>query len=82
MKCPGPERIHCAVVPAAGTREAFPDYTKFIGAERIEEAESISVEAIVSGCPYCKENFLKAGQSAQKEMKAYDLSELILMALK
>ncbi len=65
-----------------GAREAFEDYTQFIGAERIEEAESIFVEAIVSGCPYCKENFIKAGKSAGKDVKAYDLSELILMALK
>jgi Fe-S oxidoreductase len=64
-----------------GAREAFKDYARYIGQERIEEARSISVEAIVSGCPYCKENFEKAGESSDKGMKAYDLSELILMGL-
>lgn len=65
-----------------GAREAFGEYAQFIGAERIEEAQSVSVEAIVSGCPYCKENFRKAGKSTGKDMKAFDLSELILMALR
>lgn len=64
-----------------GTREAFRDYTRFIGEERIEEAKSVFVEAIVSGCPYCKENFTKAAGSNGKGMKAYDLSEVILMGL-
>ncbi|MDY7037100.1 MAG: (Fe-S)-binding protein, partial [Thermodesulfobacteriota bacterium] len=65
-----------------GVREAFKDYAQFIGRERIEEARSISVEAIISGCPYCKENFGKEGKSSEKGMKAFDLSEIILMALK
>jgi len=65
-----------------GVREAYKDYADFIGRERIEEARSVSVEAIVSGCPYCKENFNRAGKSPDRAMKAYDLSELILMGLK
>jgi len=62
-----------------GAREAFKEYAHYIGKERLEEAESISVEAIVSGCPYCKENFQKAGDG--KGLKIYDLSEIILMGL-
>ena len=65
-----------------GCRDAFADYAVSTGQERIEEAESISVEAIVSGCPYCKENFSKAAKSTDKSMKVHDLSELVLMALK
>ena len=64
-----------------GVREAFEDYARFIGAERVKEAISISVEAIVSGCPYCKENFKRVPDSRAKDIKAYDLSELILMGL-
>ena len=64
-----------------GVREASKAYARLIGEERIEEARSISVEAIVSGCPYCKENFNKAGKSLDKAMTAYDLSEIILMGL-
>ncbi len=60
-----------------GAREAFRDYASFIARERIEEARSISVEAIITACPYCKENFKKVGEG----MKIYDLSELIWMAL-
>lgn len=63
-----------------GAREAFKDYASYIGKERLEEAQSISVEAIVSGCPYCKENFKKAGDG--RGMKIYDLSELIWMGLR
>lgn len=65
-----------------GVREAFSDYARRTGQERIEEARSISVEAIVSACPYCKENFNKAGESPDMGMKAFDLSELVLMSLK
>lgn len=62
-----------------GAREAFKEYASYIGRERMEEARSISVEAIVSGCPYCNENFKKAGGG--KEMKIYDLSEIVWLGL-
>jgi len=65
-----------------GVREAFSDYARHVGEDRLEEAQSVSVEAMVSGCPYCKENFKKAGESSNKDIAAFDLSEIILMSLK
>ncbi|MDP2646045.1 MAG: (Fe-S)-binding protein [Desulfobacterales bacterium] len=64
-----------------GVREAFRDYARKIGEKRMTEAGSIAVEAVVSGCPYCKENFNNVRSPSEKGIKVYDLSEIVLMSL-
>lgn len=63
-----------------GVRDAFRDFALWTAGERLEEVKLTGAEAIVSGCPYCKENFTEAINSRGDKVKAYDISELILRA--
>ena len=62
-----------------GAKEAFPDFALGSAKERLGEAASLSVEAIVAACPLCKENFKDA---AKDGLKVFDITELIAMAIK
>ncbi|MHA1131795.1 MAG: (Fe-S)-binding protein, partial [Candidatus Helarchaeota archaeon] len=62
-----------------GVRSAFQELSKFSAEERIEEAKNTHVEAIVSACPFCLNQF-KTNLKNQ-DLKAFDLSELIRNAL-
>lgn len=60
-----------------GVREAFPEFAGWVAGERMREAASTGAEAIVSGCPGCKEAFLKSDSG----MQVYDITELIARAI-
>jgi len=62
-----------------GAREAFPSFASDSASERLREAAHVGVGAIVSACPLCKENFKDASNDG---LKAYDITELIAMAVK
>ena len=61
-----------------GTKEAFPDFASWAANERLIEAKSVGAEAIVSTCPWCKDNFAKAIGKNGDNMKSFDISELLL----
>jgi len=61
-----------------GVKEAFPEFSLWTAEERLREAATTGAEAIVSGCPACKENF---NDAAKDGMKVYDITELIAMAI-
>jgi Fe-S oxidoreductase len=61
----------------AGVKEAFPDQAIWGAAERLKEAAHAGAEAVVSACPYCKQNFLDAGSNA----KVLDITELMAKAI-
>lgn len=63
----------------AGAREAFPDFASFAASDRLREANAVGAEAIVAGCPLCKEHFKDA---AKNGTKVYDITELIAAAIK
>lgn len=62
-----------------GVRSAFKDLSELAATERIQEALETGAEAIVSSCPFCLNQFKSNIKS--KDIKAYDLSELIKKAL-
>ncbi len=64
-----------------GVRDAFKEFALQSANERMEEARAVGVEAIVSACPYCKENFGEAAIIAGDKLRAYDLTEIVLRAL-
>ena len=64
-----------------GTREAFPDFADWAAKERLEEVKAIKAEAIVSTCPWCKENFAQAISQEGEKVKVLDISEIILSAI-
>jgi Fe-S oxidoreductase len=63
-----------------GAKEAYPDFALFAASERLREAATTtSAEAIVAACPLCERNFKDA---AKNGMKVYDITELIVQAIK
>ena len=64
-----------------GVRDAFREFALWTAGERLKEVELTGAEAIVSGCPHCKENFAEAINMRRDKIKVYDISELILKAI-
>jgi Fe-S oxidoreductase len=64
-----------------GTKEAFPTLASSSAKHRLEEVKEIGAEALVSACPWCKNNFAQAVTSNGDNVKVMDFSELILASL-
>lgn len=64
-----------------GTKEAFPDFALWAARQRLEEVKEVGAEAIVSACPWCKENFAQAVSQNGESLKVLDISEIILAAI-
>ena len=64
-----------------GVIDAYPDMAAYTGTERLREAKAVGAEAIVSACPWCKRNFLDAADESGKDIKVYDIVELVEKAL-
>jgi Fe-S oxidoreductase len=64
-----------------GTREAFPELASFSAKNRLEEVREVGAEALVSACPWCKNNFAKAVKENGDNVKVMDISELILASV-
>lgn len=64
-----------------GVKDAFKDFALWTADKRLEEAKETGAEAIVSACPYCKDNFLDAAKANKTKIDVYDISELILQAI-
>ncbi len=65
-----------------GVKDAFNDFALWTAQERIEEAsETTGAEAIISACPYCKENFDDAIRANNEQMQTYDIAEIMLKAI-
>jgi Fe-S oxidoreductase len=64
-----------------GVRDAFKDFNLWTAEKRLEEAQATGAEAIVSDCPYCKENFQDAAESRGDKIKVYDITEIIVQAM-
>lgn len=64
-----------------GVRDAYKDFNLWTAKERLEEAMTTGAEAIVSACPYCKENFKDAIESSGEQLKVFDITELIVQAM-
>jgi len=64
-----------------GVKSAFPEFALETAKIRIEEAEDTGAEVITSACPFCSTN-LKDGISKRgSNLKFYDISEILLMAI-
>lgn len=65
-----------------GVRDAFRELALWSAGERIAEAQQAAgAEAIVSACPYCKENFAEAVGQQGVRMQVIDITELMVQAL-
>ncbi|UCC18731.1 MAG: (Fe-S)-binding protein [Promethearchaeota archaeon] len=63
-----------------GVRSAFKDLSSFAANERIEEAKESNVDAIVSCCPFCLNQFKTNIKNSN--IKTYDFSEIVHKAIK
>ncbi len=64
-----------------GVKKAFPELALDIAKTRIEEVKETNAEFIVSICPFCEKNLYDAVKSAEINIKAIDLLELLEQAL-
>ena len=64
-----------------GVKSAYPEFAEFTSKNRVKEALSTKADTLLTACPFCTTN-LKDGIAALKsDMKMYDLSVLLYMAL-
>ncbi|MBD3255736.1 MAG: hypothetical protein GF383_11635 [Candidatus Lokiarchaeota archaeon] len=61
-----------------GVRSAFKDLSKFAANERIEEAQETGASALVSSCPFCKNQFVTHSNGS---IEILDLVEIVAKAL-
>ena len=64
-----------------GTKAAFPDLANVAAKHRLDEVKSVSAEALVSACPWCKSNFSQAVKEDGNSVKVMDIAELILASV-
>lgn len=64
-----------------GCREAYPEYSLWTAAERVEEAKSTGAEALVSACGWCERNFMDASADGGPAMPVVDIMALVARAV-
>jgi len=64
-----------------GVNESNPEFSLWTADERIKEAEATGAEAIVTACPWCEQNFVKAIKETGSKLKVYDVVELVERAV-
>lgn len=66
---------------AGGVKETYPDFALWTALERIREAKNTGAEAIITACPWCKNNFADAIKESGDKIKIYDVVEIIQQAI-
>lgn len=62
-------------------REAYPEFSAWAAAERIEEATATGADALVSACSRCELNFAEAVAADGGALAVHDVLELVARAL-
>ena len=60
-----------------GVKESNPDFAGWTAKTRLDEALSTGVEAIVTACPGCEQNFKDTLKETGDKLKVYDVVELL-----
>lgn len=63
------------------TQEAFPEFSSFSANHRLDEVLETGAEMLVSACPWCKDNFVRAIGERGARVQFKDISEIICEAL-
>ncbi len=64
-----------------GVRDAFRDFALWTARERLDEAaETAGAEAVITACPYCRENFDDAIRGSNEPIQTFDIAEIMLQA--
>lgn len=64
-----------------GVREAYPEYSAWTAAERLEEARATGAEALVTACGWCERTFLDATDVNGESIAIIDILALVERAL-
>jgi len=64
-----------------GVKHANPDLSLEIGKDKVEEALATGAKRIISACPSCKTNINDAIKAIGADLKAIDITELVVEAL-
>jgi len=64
-----------------GVKEAYPDFALWTASERLNEAQDVGAEVLVSACGWCKRNFNDAIKETGHKLKAMDIIDLVQEAL-
>jgi len=60
-----------------GVRAAFPDWAKEIASKRIEQAESVNADLILTTCPFCVTNLSSGKDKKGSKIEVKDLIEVV-----
>jgi len=62
-------------------KAVFPDIALKLALKKLDEAQSVGANMIVSGCPSCKVNISDATSEMENPVQALDISEIIAKAM-
>jgi len=65
-----------------GVKAGFPDFAMQAAVERLREAQEAGAKAVVSACPFCAHNLRDAIREVGSPLKFYDVTEIVLRAIK
>ena len=64
-----------------GCSESNPEFSAWTAGERVAEANATGAEALVTACPWCKDNFVNAVDENGKTIEVLDIIELVRQAM-
>ncbi|MFO8101586.1 MAG: (Fe-S)-binding protein [Dehalococcoidia bacterium] len=64
-----------------GVAEAYPEFARNTADHRLEEAQDVGAEAVATACPYCNDNFSYVSADRGRDMKVFDVTELLYASL-
>ncbi len=64
-----------------GVKTAYPDFALWTAEERLQEVQETGAEALVTCCPHCETNFRDTIEQNKRNIKVYDLVDLVLLAM-
>lgn len=60
-----------------GLRSAFPEYSKEIAARRIDQADDVEADLVLTSCPFCVTNLKEGKDMRESKIQVMDLVEVI-----
>lgn len=64
-----------------GCNETNEEFSSWTANERVTEANATGAEALITACPWCKDNLTGAKDENGREIKVYDILDLVAKAL-
>jgi len=64
-----------------GCSETNPEFSAWTAGERVTEANATGAEALVTACPWCEDNFMNAVDEDGRNIKVFDILELVQQAI-